>query len=1198
MKRNFAKILTLLLVLVMAVSMTVLSAMATTQDILSSQISVTDTLNNNSKVSETAVTIKAGKINASQTNTVTITNKTSDTAKLSFNYTVSSYSTFIIDGNAGAASGSFSKVVNGGESITLTLSNNKGWSGYTATLKMTDFALEVLSGSANLTFKFDGSGGNVTADGSAVTDGTVKGVSVGTSISATATPNSGYSFLGWVDAATRQVLSTSTSTTLTPAADVTAEAVFTKTTPHYIVENNGANYLYSDLDTAIAAAQSGSSQTVVLANNATLPAGTYTIPAGITLLIPYDAANTVHRETPGQVNEEYSKPTAYRTLTMASGATLTVNGELCVSGRQNGKMPYNGHSYGPVGFVNMNSESSILVQSGGKLYAWGYITGSGEVEILSGGYVYESFQLTDFRGGDATSQMAKSGHNSVFPMSQYFIQNVEVPMKLHAGCVEQAYMSAYITLAQMQGALVPFIGSNNAMFSIQNGYVMKDYIESTGRLSVKAYGDITVSTVSMSMKTGALGSTTINSKEYNLPISNHMTVEAVSGSVTLAQNLVLFPGSELYIREGVTCTLTSGVRIIAYDADQWGGYCGSKNMTYVPLQYPVVAGISEDRLKDALVQIDGTIDVSAGAIYATEGGANIYSTGTGKVIAVPGAETETYYAIQSVETSLIGDSQKLDYYPVAIKPVMLKNADGTYTETATADTYTYNVRTGNWDDSTHVYSTVEVAATCTTDGYKGEKCSACDDLRNVVTLPATGHTEVVLPVVAPTCTEGGMTEGKKCSVCGEILLAQEILESLDHDSVVDAAVDATCTTPGWTEGMHCDRCGEVLIAQNEIPAPGHTEAVDAAVEPGCNTTGLTEGKHCSACGEILVAQETVAAKGHTEAIDQAVAATCTTTGLTEGKHCSACNEEIVAQEEVPVLGHSYGDWTVTTAPTYTQKGQKTKICGRCKAVVTEELDILPSPVEAMRVTLADDICLNFKTTLTADDTVTVTVGGAAAECTVTDGVLFVEVTAAQMTDAIAISVNGNPLAESYSIRDYGKEILDGDYDETTKNLVKSMLCYGAAAQQYFAYKTDDLANSDVTGFTPTAPEGIVTGRLSGKLENLQYYGATLLHKNRIAVRIYFTGDAEGLTFTVNGTATEVQENETGYYVEVGGYNPQDLENAVTVEVTDAEGNIMRVSYSPMDYILRMYNKESSQDTTKALVKALYSYYLAAKAHLA
>ena len=155
-----------------------------------------------------------------------------------------------------------------------------------------------------------------------------------------------------------------------------------------------------------------------------------------------------------------------------------------------------------------------------------------------------------------------------------------------------------------------------------------------------------------------------------------------------------------------------------------------------------------------------------------------------------------------------------------------------------------------------------------------------------------------------TCTESGLTEGKKCSVCGETLVEQEVVAALGHTEETIPAVAATCTESGLTEGKKCSVCGETLVEQEVVAALGHTEEIVPAVDATCTESGLTEGKKCTVCGEILVEQEVVAALGHTEEIVPAVAATCTESGLTEGKKCSVCGETLVEQEVVAALGHT------------------------------------------------------------------------------------------------------------------------------------------------------------------------------------------------------------------------------------------------------------------------------------------------------
>ena len=258
-------------------------------------------------------------------------------------------------------------------------------------------------------------------------------------------------------------------------------------------------------------------------------------------------------------------------------------------------------------------------------------------------------------------------------------------------------------------------------------------------------------------------------------------------------------------------------------------------------------------------------------------------------------------------------------------------------------------------------------------------------------------------------------------------------------------------------------------------------------------------------------------------------------------------------------------------------------------------DVAPAgtnPVSRWSLLLADNIGVVFEMNVAETDTVTFTVNGAPVAAQKDGNTYTVYLAAAQMTDQIEIFVNGVAVDKTYSVRAYADIILSGGYGDQVVNLVKQMLNYGAASQTVFSYNTTNLANSgiDVTASVPTGDGEI---QVSGNVDGITFYGASLLHRTKTAVRIYFAAQSvKGLTFTANGVPCNASQKDGLFYVEVAGINPQDLGSDVAVTVSNGT-DTLSIAYSPMDYIVRMYEKAGTADNTKALVQALYGYYLAA-----
>ena len=210
-----------------------------------------------------------------------------------------------------------------------------------------------------------------------------------------------------------------------------------------------------------------------------------------------------------------------------------------------------------------------------------------------------------------------------------------------------------------------------------------------------------------------------------------------------------------------------------------------------------------------------------------------------------------------------------------------------------------------------------------------------------------GHTKETIPGTEASCTAPGWTDGVKCSVCQEILTAQEKIPMKEHTKETIPGTEATCTATGWTDGVKCSVCQTILTAQEVIPALEHDftgeyvkdatghwhvcarencDVTDGVVAHTYDTNDCTKEATCTVCSykkdagvhawgawitdenthkHICSSCGTDESADHTKVTIPGTPATCKSTGLTDGVKCSVCQTILTAQEVLLTVDHKF-----------------------------------------------------------------------------------------------------------------------------------------------------------------------------------------------------------------------------------------------------------------------------------------------------
>ena len=109
-------------------------------------------------------------------------------------------------------------------------------------------------------------------------------------------------------------------------------------------------------------------------------------------------------------------------------------------------------------------------------------------------------------------------------------------------------------------------------------------------------------------------------------------------------------------------------------------------------------------------------------------------------------------------------------------------------------------------------------ATCIITGEKIYTCNICEETKTE-NIPKINHTVVIDKEVSATCTKSGLTEGKHCSICGEVLKKQEVIKAIGHKSDNGTITVQPTEAKAGVKTYKCTVCGEIL-KEESIPATG------------------------------------------------------------------------------------------------------------------------------------------------------------------------------------------------------------------------------------------------------------------------------------------------------------------------------------------------------------------------------------------
>ncbi len=586
------------------------------------------------KITGSATSAKSTCSSTDYNSTLTITNKKSTSATLSFDYAIElNNGTIQVAGVSVTANGNSSQKLASGANIKIYIKS--GSTSAATKITLTDVKLVADTGEVQTTFELS-ENGSYTVDGALITETVKKSKNPKDGYAVEAKPDEGYKFLGWYNGS--KYISTAAKTTLNidEACTITAKFAAEETA---VFETGGQPF--TDLNEAVIYLQKNQTDKITLISSGSLEAGkTYTIPSGVNLLIPYSASDTGTFSSTASIPSGNQNPLAshkaYVTLTVPNGAAINVNGgAVNVNAQQasnSSRTP--GCVYGDYGCLRLE-EGAKLTFDGGTGYIYGFIIGQGEVEAMNGASIWELMQVTDWRGGEAAAHLQGgnllelgSGKMNSFICSQYYFQNIESRYTVHSGATSGICFQVNISNTNCPTS-TPLIGKDDGLIRLAEGSsITRTYHGDTDRVEWDIKGTVSVSSLTLKITLGI--SISLNTAQKVFPLQGNYTFNIGDGStMRLTNKFQMLPGCQVNVEKGGKLISDSGTELYVFDRDDWGKYANNQYLSpilFAPTKSCDRTVTSNQELPSASLRIDGTFEAN-GAIYSTAGGEGLSGTG-------------------------------------------------------------------------------------------------------------------------------------------------------------------------------------------------------------------------------------------------------------------------------------------------------------------------------------------------------------------------------------------------------------------------------------------------------------------------------------------------------------------------------------------------------------------------------------------